>query len=339
MSSFTITTPDTSVNLRPSSVKGGEKAMGTATYSVTNRTGATIRTGLRVKPGEGADPGWFTVRGGDERDIAPGATESFSIDLAVPGGSANHSFNVVAVNLADPDNDFETGSAVAFDAPAIMGPDNGLRWWMIAAPIALLLVVGGVIGAFLWINGDEPVPLADFRGSSLEKARDTLAEQGLAMVEISLSEGAPEFDRQKFYDRIVVEQTPESDGTLTVPPSTTVELGWQWTPKKVTVPTNLVNKAFGPAVTAVEDVGLRYSGHTGPPGDQPSSRHYAAVASVSPTGQQEVGTGITFTMKWREARNRLDAVNWQREFEIRNQRVSPVFEFETDRLRPNDPNQ
>jgi len=328
MSSFNITTPETSVNLRPSSVKRGETAKGTATYSLTNRTGATVRAGLRIKPGDGAEQSWFTVRDGDERDIAPGATESLSIDLAVPGGAANHSFHVVVVNLADPDNDYESGSAIAFDAPAVEANGGGVKWWMIAGPIALVLVVGGAIAWFL-INGDEParVTLADFRGSPLEKAQQALAEQGVTMVERALSPGAPEFDRQRFYDRIIVEQTPESDGSLEIPQSTPVELGWAWTPMKVTVPTNLVNSAFGPAVAAVEGAGLRYSGHTGPPGNQPSDRHYAAVASASPTGEQEAGTGITFTMKWQESRRFEDVVIWQREFELNRDRLSPAVEF------------
>jgi hypothetical protein len=335
MSSFNITTPEASVNLRPSSVKRGVTAKGTATYSVTNRTGATVQTGLRIKPGEGTEESWFRVRDGDERDIAPGATESFSIDLAVPGGSAKHSFQVVAVNLADPDNDYEPGSAVAFDAPAVEPNGNGLKWWMIAAPVALLLVVGGVIAFFVFNGQDAPlVTLADFRNTAtLEEAQKTLAEQGIATVETPLSEGAPEFDRQKFYDRMVVQQTPESDGTLEIPQSTTVELGWQWTPRKVTVP-DVVNSAFGPAVTAIENAGLRYSGHTGPPGNQPSNLHYAAVAAVSPGGQQDAGTGITFTMTWREGRRLQDVAILQQQFELNRNKVQPAVEFRAIRLPP-----
>jgi hypothetical protein len=156
MSSFTITTPEATVNLRPSSVRQGEMAKGTATYSVTNRTGATVRTGLRVRTGSGTEPGWFTVRDGEERDIAPGATTSFSVDLAVPGGSAKHSFNVVVVKLSDPDNDFEQGSTVAFDAPALIlgGRENKFPYWIVAVAAGLLLLVGGAITVFVMMSGD-----------------------------------------------------------------------------------------------------------------------------------------------------------------------------------------
>lgn len=309
MSSFTITTPETSVNLRPSSVKPGGKAKGTATYTVMNTSGSTRKVKLSIEPGPGADRSWFTVRDGESRELAPGATTTFSVDLEVPGGSANHSFKGIAVNERDTDNDFEVGSTIAFDAPAI-GKNGGVKWWMIAAPIALLLVVGGVIALF--INGEEPEPepegvtLANFVDSPLEEAKAALEAQGITVVEKTTSTSAPEFDRQKFYDRIVVQQTPASDGALEVPQGTSVELGWQWSPKIVTVPT-LTNKPFGQAVSEIEKVGLRYVGLIGPHGNQPSAKHYAAVQSWNPVGQQEAGTGVTLTMTWVQAPDRFTA--------------------------------
>ncbi|HEX7079409.1 MAG TPA: hypothetical protein VF329_00140 [Gammaproteobacteria bacterium] len=347
MSSFTITTPEASVTLRPSSVKPGETAKGTVTYGVTNKTGATIRTGLRIKPSEGAQQAWFTVRGGDERDIAPGATESFSVDLSVPGvpapgeggspgsgdgGSgtseavspAGYRFAAVAVNLRDPDNDFETGSPIAFRAPALEPkPDPKIKWWMIAAPIALLLVVGGALWA-LW--PDERVTLPNFEGSLLAEARSTLTSQGYSVEEIALSVGGPEFDRQQFYDQIVTEQTPESDGTTPIERPDKVQLGWEWKPKKVTVP-DVVDLAFGPAVSEIEKAGLRYVGAIGPAGNPPSNLHYPAVASVSPTGQQDAGTGITFTMKWKQGLRLGDVVILQQQFEVGKNKVTPMLQL------------
>lgn len=354
MSSFTITTPEAAVNLRPSSVKPGETAKGTVTYGVTNKTGVTIRTGLRIKPGEGAQEAWFTVRGGDERDIAPGATESFAVDLSVPGVSApggrggsgsggrggsgaseagtpaKYSFAAVAVNLRDPDNDFESGSAIAFVAPALEQDDGGIKikWWMIAAPVALLLVVGGALWALWPDSAPQRVTLANFEGSLLADARSALTSQGYSVEEIALSVGAPEFDRQQFYDQIVTEQTPESDGTTPIERPDKVQLGWEWKPKKVTVP-NVVDSAFGPAVTAIEKAGLRYVGAIGPVGNPPSTLHYAAVASVSPTGQQDAGTGITFTMKWKQGLRIQDVVILQQQFEAGKSKVSPRLDLRT----------
>lgn len=309
MSSFTITTPETSVNLRPSSVKPGGKAKGTATYTVMNTSGSTKKVKLSVEPGPGADRGWFTVRDGESRELAPGATTTFSVDLEVPGGSANHSFKGIAVNERDTDNDFEVGSTIAFDAPAIE-ENGGVKWWMIAAPIALLLVVGVAIAWFIGRDKPEPEPeegviIANFVDSPLEEAKAALEAQGITVVEKAMSTSAPEFDRQKFYDRIVAQQTPASDGSLEVQQGTSVELGWQWSPKMVTVPT-LKNRPFGQAVSEIEKAGLRYVGLIGPHGNQPA-KHYAGVQSWSPAGRQEAGTGITLTMTWVPAPDRFTA--------------------------------
>jgi len=334
MSSFTITTPETSVNLRPSSVKPGETAKGTATYSVTNKTGATIRTRVRVEPGDGADQSWFTVRDGDERDIAPGATVSYSIDLAVPGGSANHSFHAVVVNLGEPDNDFEAGSAIAFDAPALEKPTGGgVKWWMIAAAVILLLVIGGGVGACLFIFhcfDSERVTVADFRGSPLEKAEEALGQQGIEVAESSLSQGAPEFDRQKFYNRIIKVQTPapeESGGTINIDPSTTVELGWQWIPKKVTVP-SLRDLKLGLAISKIEDAGLRFITAVDPvPATPPSNLHFQAVSSWHPTGQVDAGTGITLTMKWNKSNKKAQVKAWQNDYIRKKNQVTPLYKL------------
>lgn len=332
MSSFNITTPEASLLLRPSSVKPGVTATGTATYSVTNRTGATIRTRASVKPGDGAEEGWFSVRGGDERDIGPGATESFEIDLSVPGGTGNYSFHVVAVNTGDPDNDYAEGSAVAFDAPAKEAGGGGLKWWMIAAPIALVAVVGLVIAIASGAFKKEMVTIADFRGSPIEKAEDMLREQGVQWNMTVPTERIPEVERQQFYNRLIVDQTPapgpESDGTIEIPKSTTVELSWQWSPKKLTVPTNLVNMGFANAVTAVTNAGFRHGDDNGPPGSPPTDLSYSAVGSVSPRGQQDAGTPINFTLVWREAPDRQD---WLRHMDAAEV-LRGVMEMERNRI-------
>src|SRR5690606_14724081 len=184
MSSFTITTPAAEVALSPSTDKSKETTKGTVTYTVTNTSGVTVRTALRIKPGQGADASWFTVRGGEERDIGPGSTADFAVDLSVPGQRLGedvadderpkHSFHAVAVNLKDSDNDAEAGSTVAFRAPRLQ-KGGGVKWWMIAAPAALLLLVVGAIVAIPKLFGpDDGVQLADWTGAPLDEARSAL---------------------------------------------------------------------------------------------------------------------------------------------------------------------
>lgn len=309
MSSFMITTPAAQVTLSPSKVKRKEAAKGTVTYTVTNTSGVTVRTALRVKPGAGADSSWFTVRGGEERDIGPGATEDFAVDLSVPGqrleGGASDderpqlSFHAVAVNLKDPDNDAEVGSTVAFRAPRLE-TGGGVKWWMIAAPAALLLVVVGAVVAIPKLFGpEETVLLADYREQPLREARAELIGQGFVVEERHPSGLQPSLQAARFYEQVVEDQDPRSDGTLSVAPGSRVSLIWEWRPLKVTVP-DVSGQRLENAIRMLEDNGLRFIHAQDPPQASPGPNHYLVVARASPTGSVDAGTGITLSMRWQE---------------------------------------
>lgn len=313
MSSFTITTPGAEVALSPSTVKRKETAKGTVTYAVTNISGTTIRTALRVKPGSGADSGWFKVRGGEERDIGPGATEHFSVDLAVPGERVapdvpneqrpKHSFHAIAVNLKDSDNDTEAGSAVAFRAPHLDESGGGVKWWMIAAPAALVILVVAAVFAIPRMFGDDNVVLADWTGEPVEDARAALDAQGLTVEELHPSGLQPALQAAPFYRRVVQSQNPPSDGTVTAERGSRVTLTWEWTPLKVTVP-DLDGRSLDNAIQALEETGLRFITAQGPPQPQPEN-HIAVVSSWSPRGEVDAGSGVTVTLAWQESRGRF----------------------------------
>ncbi|HEX6994659.1 MAG TPA: PASTA domain-containing protein [Gammaproteobacteria bacterium] len=308
MSSFTITTPAAEVTLSPSKVRKRETAKGTVTYTVTNTSGVTIRTALRVKPGAGADPSWFTVRGGEERDIGPGATEDFAVDLSVPGqrveGAPDDerlklSFHAVAVNLKDSDNDAEVGSTVAFRAPRLE-TGGGISWWMIAAAAALVILVVGAVVAIPKIFGpDETVLLQDFRNRSLNEARAALTEQGLVVEELHPSGLQPTLQAAKFYEQVVEDQNPRSDGTLAVAPGSRVSLIWEWRPLKVTVP-DVAGQSLEEAIRMIEESGLRFVHAQEPSQPAPGTNYYLVVDRASPTGSVDAGTGITLSMRWQQ---------------------------------------
>ncbi len=336
MSSFTITTPAAEITLSPSKVKRKETAKGTVTYTVTNTSGVTVRTALRVKPGAGADPGWFTVRGGEEREIRPGATEDFAVDISVPGqrveGESDDdrprlSFHAVAVNLNDPDNDTEAGSMVAFRAP-ILDTGRGIKWWMIAAPAALVILVVAAIFAIPRLFGpDETVLLADFRDRPLAEAREALMEQGLVVEEVQQPGQEPTQVAERFYDQIVDDQDPRSDGTLMVEPGSRVRLMWVWRARKVTVP-DVSGKGLEEAIRLLEQNGLRYLAAEPPREAAPSPMHFLVVDRANRTGEVDAGTGIILTMRWQQPTivlpvDRIRELNEQFQ-RLRNQQ-SPEF--------------
>jgi beta-lactam-binding protein with PASTA domain len=284
---------------------------------------------LRIVPGAGTEAGWFKVRDGDERDVGPGKMEDFSIDLSVPGAEASRdippeqrprlSFHGAAVNLKNPDNDVEPGSAVAFQAPALTQA-SPFKWWMVAAPVALiLLVVGAFFGIRAIIGNGGDLVLADWTNKTVEEARSALTKQELQVSEQHPSQLQPAVGAQGFYDRIVESQNPASDGTLPIEAGSEVTLVWEWRPKPVTVP-DLNGQTLPNAIPLLEQNGLRYVAAQDPPQPQPANS-YPVVRSWSPSGTQPAGTGITLTMGWQE-RRRLDftdvAIQLQRFKEVQS---------------------
>jgi len=254
MSNFTITTPETNVHLRPSSVQKGATAAGNVTYSVTNTSGSTRRTRLRIDAGDGVHPDWVSVRDGDERDISPGATETFSVDINAPGSEEpkNLSFSAVAVNLEDPDNDFETGPAVGFSMPAIT-TGKPVAWWKIAVPIAaVLLIVGGVTTYLLTRDSGEPFALAGFVNEPLDLARTALLEQGVKVREEFVGETEDQ-NPEDGWDKIVKEQNPAAGEE--VKKNQKVTLSWDWVSNAVVV-SDWRSKPLDEAVTALEEAGF-----------------------------------------------------------------------------------
>ena len=325
MPSFTITTPSTTVTVSPSSVKPKSAARASTTYQVTNKTGTTVKTALRIVPGPGTEPGWFKVREREERDIAPGKTEDFAVDLSIPGSAANRgfaeserpklSFHAVAVNLADSDNDTVPGGAVAFQAPALQEDGGGLPWWMIAIPIGVVLLVAGV-GLALWQpwKTDAPmVELADWAMKPLTEARLAIEMQGLQVSERHPSDLAPTIGAERFYQQIVQAHRP---GPGQVATGTTVELVWEWQPNTVSVP-NISGSSLQEAIAALEQAGLRFITAQDPSAPQ-QPRQYPVVSSWAPSGSVPAGTGITLTMRWADGGLVIDpAILTQRYQELR----------------------
>lgn len=342
MSSFTITTPAAEVTLSPSTVKRKETAKGTVTYTVTNTSGVTVRAALRVKPGAGAEPSWFTVRGGEERDIGPGSTADFAVDLSVPGqrsedgvpddARTKQSFHAVAVNLKDSDNDWEAGSTVAFRAPRL-DKGGGVKWWMIAAPAALVILVVGAIFAIPRLFGpDDGVLLADWTTDPLDDARSALVAQGLVVEERHPSGLQPALQVAQFYRQEVTAQDPPSDGTLTVEPGSRVALTWEWQPLTVTVP-DVSGQSLANAIQKLEEAGLRFIHAQDPPQPQPEN-HVPVVDRASPAGAVDAGTGITLSMRWQERRVFVNPNLVLQEFQtLRNQATEEPLRSEQPRLR------
>jgi len=289
MSNFTITTPETNVHLRPSSVKKGATAAGNVTYSVTNTSGSTRRTRLRIDADDDVHPDWVSVRDGDERDIPPGATETFSVDINAPGSvePKNLSFTAVAVNLEDPDNDFETGPAVAFAVPAIdQGGKPKVKWWMIAIPITLVLFVGGGILAFIfWPDGKVVVdPIANV---PLAQAEGQFSNLKLNTVAVFDGQGEAPSKDERFWKKMAMRTDPEAGAE--VEKKSEVTLFWKWEALPVKAP-KVIGLNSSAAAVRLADNGLQPGTQTDPAGPRPS-RSVKIVKTQTPAENADVHAG------------------------------------------------
>lgn len=350
MSSFTITAPETEVVLRPTGVRRDEFASGTATYVVTNRSGQTVRTGLNfqavTRTATGAeiedrdiDVKWLSVRGEPDRDIGPGMSETFTVEVRFPGSSARyvtseeqrkeHAFRAIAVNRKHGDNDCEVGSAIKFFEPVLVKSEVNWRIWAIAAA-ALVLVVGGTTWA-LWPR--PKVELVSVVGQLLGDATKTLGDLELKVDDELSGNEVPNAGQEQHYLMRVVEQTPgvPEGEKMEIREGATVKLRWKFELKQVEVPElNLVN--LEEASKRLRERGLQIGVVTPPLSANPPNRfHEALVVGWEPRGAAPALTAVTLFLDWRPV-NLIVIPGSPRDFRVMAQLIPEPVKPELRRL-------
>jgi hypothetical protein len=149
---FAITTPAPTISLDPS-------GRGEVPFTVSNTTATPMRVRASLLPSELLKREWLSLRGPTVRDLPPGSTEVFIVDIQVPSGTppSRYTFSLVAADNDLPDERFSEGPtvSVAVSAPAAE-PARGVPWWLIA--LGALVVGGGAIAAFFALRAEEPPP-------------------------------------------------------------------------------------------------------------------------------------------------------------------------------------
>ena len=162
MPTFEIPDGPTTVELkRTGDAKTPGPATGSIVFNVTNKSTDACDGRLGVVVSGDSKEAWFSVEGDRERTFAAGETQTATINVSVPPGTAagNFPFRLRAVAVNDPDNDHAEGpvatAQVTGAAPAAKKP---MWWlWILIALVVLILIAGALWFAFGRGGGDEPV--------------------------------------------------------------------------------------------------------------------------------------------------------------------------------------
>jgi len=187
MPSFEIPDGPATTALKPQNVKGQTVRAGSATFSVTNKSGQPLAGRVSILPQGDAKAAWFEIGGEKERSFAASETQKISVDIKAPANApvGDYKFRLRVVNVNDPDNDYTDSPVVTFNVPAVDGPPP-FPWWILAVVGAVLLVVvvGGVI-AYVVFSGPGQVQVPDVvtAGMTYDKAAAQISTAGLNPVQ------------------------------------------------------------------------------------------------------------------------------------------------------------
>jgi hypothetical protein len=153
LSPFAITTATNTVSL-------DANRRGTASFTVSNTSGAPIRGRARLEPKAPASAKWLTLRGETERDFPIGGTEQYTVKITVPADTpaGAYTFRLNAVGVGNPDEMFTQGPTVTLRVPKPKGKKS-FPWWIVLVAVGALAACYALsAGGYFVVQNLQPAP-------------------------------------------------------------------------------------------------------------------------------------------------------------------------------------
>lgn len=225
MPSFEIPDGPTAVALTAEPVNGQPVHSGKAVFGVTNKSGQGLAGRLSVVLQGEAKKEWFAIEGESERRFATGETQTVTVAVKPPAGTAAgaYKFRLRAVNVNDPDNDYTESPVSGFELKPVT-PPKPFPWWAVAVAAGLVVVVAGLAAAyFLVFAGGATMPRVT--EATVPQATQTLADLKLDLVVTTQNREPAGRDPGTVIDQTPAEGAPLEKGaavTLFVDPGVKV---------------------------------------------------------------------------------------------------------------------
>jgi len=230
---------------------------GEAAYTVTNSATRPIRGQLRIKPLDSTKADWLSVAGEAERDFSPNATQQVAVKISVPAGTTagKYSFRLDAISVANPDEDYTEGPAVAIEVKATAPPPKPFPWWVIVVAAVVLLV----IGAAIWASGRNKVEVPDFTGKTVAEAKALEPKLEFELKEVEVT------DPKQV--GMVVSQDPDRGEKLKSGAVVRLEVGKLAGPEMVMLP-NVVDQKYQEISPLLKGFTVKTETVAGPPSNE-----------------------------------------------------------------------
>jgi beta-lactam-binding protein with PASTA domain len=260
-----------------------DQGNGETTFTVSNHPDRARRgrAQIKVEPGSGVQPGWFTIEEPEREFPVEGVkqVQQFSVKLKVPADKPlKGSFKLVVTSVRMPevpDEHFTVGPPVGFEVKAVEPePGKPFPWWIVVVGVVAVLLIGGLATWLMW-----PTALVvpeELVGRTRAEAEELLKDEGLVAGTITEKvSGEPQ--------GTVITSVPPP-GTE-VEPGATVNLVLSGSPL-IEVP-RLIGLSVQEATSKLQAVGLQATvqrGGSGPPD---------AVTNQNPRPEVRIAPGNT----------------------------------------------